>query len=651
MELLAAGARSHPAPSEVAFLFTGSGSEHVGMGRPLYDRFPEFRDRVDECEKLFFVELGRSVTDIMFGRAPDAAAAMAELRYAHAALFTLEYALAGLWRSWGVRPTVLIGHGTGELVAAAVAGVFSLPDAVAFLSARALLLESVTTPGGMAAVAAPVEQVAPIVGQWPDLAIAAVNSPRQCVVSGSAGSLMAAFIDLTRHGLRVRPLQVATGFHSPVVAEISERLRAVLDVIELHEPALPVVSSLTGRPASTGEITTPDHWVRQVTGTVDFAAGVAAIGARGEHVFLEIGPSHVLTSLARQCLPDQRHTWLASLNPRDTTGGTVHDTLAALYTAGLPISWPDVHHGHTRRKVALPHYAFDRRRPLLGRQVQAGDGRVEFEGAIGAAYADLVEILLALADVLHGGTGVSIEDIRLHDALSLDGRPTGVRTRATRGTDARWQVEITGGERTLATATLTPPPVVGAAVADSSSPLLAHLGTAADPDVTVGELAGQDCLAALVDDRENHVLTGIARLRVFAKPRAHAVRSVTRITRPTVPSSAAFTLDAVLCEGDVPVMELSGMRFARPVSGPEPARRAVLADIIRRTVADLLSIDGTGRVDQHAALFQLGVDSLVAVDVKNRLESHLHVSVPILAMYEHPSIDKLAEFLERQLMG
>ena len=631
LALLDTGAQAHPARREVAFLFTGSGSEHAGMGRPLYDRFPEFRTRVDECEKLFFVELGRSITDVMFGRVPDATAVLAQTRFAHAALFTLEYALACLWRSWGVRPAVLIGHGVGELVAATVAGVFSPADAAAFLSARARLIESVATPGGMAAVAAPADQVAAVVGQCPGLAIAAVNSPRQCVVSGSTDALMAAFMHLTRLGVHVRPLQVATGFHSPVLAEIAEGLRAALDGVELHEPTSPVISSRTGRPAAAAEITTTDYWVRQVTGTIDFAAGMAAIGERGSHVLLEIGPSHVLASLARQCLPDQRHTMLASLAPDDTTGATVAGTLADLYTAGLPISWLDVHDGHSRRRTALPHYAFDR--PLLERRPGAGED-VEFESPAGMPY---LEILLALADVLCGDIHGAIENVRLHDGLSPGDEPAGVRTCATPGSDDRWQVEITDGERTLATATLIPPHASDATPADTDF---------LSPPITDAVTRG---LAALVDDGDNHVVTGIARLRVLGRPRADTLRPVVRVTRPGAPSSSAFSVDAVLFEGDVPIMELSGVSFAK--QAPGRTRRAVLVDIIQRTVADLLSIDGAGRVDPHANLRRLGVDSLVAVELRNRLESRLHLSFPILSMYEQLSVDRLAEFLERQLVG
>ena len=228
------GLRRQESCRKVAFLFTGSGSQYVGMGAALYHRFPEFRAQVDECDALFAVHLGRSIADIMFGRAPDAEELLDRTRYTHAALFTLEYALAALWLSWGVRPTELIGHSVGEIVAATVAGVFSLADGVAFLDTRARLIESIPVPGGMAAVAAPAERVAPLLARWPDLGIGAINAPDQCVVSGAADSLDEAIAVLRDQDLTVTPLKVSSGFHSPLIARIAAELRAALEGMALQ---------------------------------------------------------------------------------------------------------------------------------------------------------------------------------------------------------------------------------------------------------------------------------------------------------------------------------------------------------------------------------------------------------------------------------
>ncbi|MEU4875628.1 SDR family NAD(P)-dependent oxidoreductase [Streptomyces sp. NPDC021608] len=459
--------------TEAAFLFSGQGAQYAGMGRGLYERHPVFRRHLDACDRLFAAHLGRSVKDVMFGDAPDGDRDLDRTLYTQPALFSLEYATARLWMSWGIRPGVLLGHSVGEIAAAAIAGLFSLEDAVRLVAVRARLMQSVTAPGGMAAVFAPAEEVAPLLEGHPDAGFGAVNSPRQCVISGGRDSLAALVGALRERGVDVRDLPVSHAFHSPLMAEVADAFRDAIADIAFHEPRLSFVSNLTGEVATLADAGTPEYWVRHILEPVDFAAGMRRVQARGPHVFVEVGPSGALTALGRHNGDPDAHVWVSSMAKSDAGAATIAAAVARCYQAGLPVSWTGYHAGRGGRHVPLPGYVFAKKRhplpstrvraalagctsgparhPLLGRDVTAEDRRAAGEREFSAsaaphspAYladhvvmgqavfpgAGYVEIVLALQDAVHGETGRPVRDLRIHEPLFLrEGEPTEIRTR------------------------------------------------------------------------------------------------------------------------------------------------------------------------------------------------------------------------------
>jgi phthiocerol/phenolphthiocerol synthesis type-I polyketide synthase E len=357
----------------VVWMFSGQGSQHPGMGRGLYRAEPRFREAIDRCaEVLAGLPDGRAIDDLqglLFpGPAvdPDEAAARLErTQLTQPALFAVEYALAGLWRSWGVEPTALVGHSIGEYVAACVAGVMSLEDALAVVAARGRLMQ-VQPPGDMLSVPLSEQELA---GRLtPDVSIAALNAPGRSVVSGPADAVAALQEALEADGIACRPLHTSHAFHSAMMESMLPAFLEVVRGVELHPPSIPFVSNVTGTWISDEEATDPGYWARHVRSAVRFAEGLATLAADGPRIFLEVGPGKSLSTLVRQNRElggkDGGHLVLSSMrHPKDDSDDDAFalEALGRLWLAGVRVDWDGFHADESRSRVALPTYPFERR--------------------------------------------------------------------------------------------------------------------------------------------------------------------------------------------------------------------------------------------------------------------------------------------------
>lgn len=352
-----------PTDWSVVFMFAGGGAQYPNMGIDLYKSEPIYRQHIDACLELLDAQLSFDLREILFPtdeRFEEAKRQLRKTSIALPALFITEYALAKLWMSWGINPEALIGHSLGEYVAACLAGVFSLEDALSLVVLRGRLFEKLPA-GSMLSVSLPESEVSAMLDER--LSIAAINSPSLCVVSGATDAIEELAEKLNAADIDHRRILIDVAAHSPMVTPILDEFTRFVETLQLNAPVIPFISNVTGTWISAAEATTPSYWAQHLRQTVRFGEGIGELLQEPNRMLLEVGPGQTLSMLAN--MQAGSHPALNSMrHPSDSQPDTAFllATLGKLWMAGINIDWKRFYDGERRRRVPLPAYPFERQR-------------------------------------------------------------------------------------------------------------------------------------------------------------------------------------------------------------------------------------------------------------------------------------------------